>query len=66
MAYDKERKDKIDRMCVADLVHTMLVEFDPAYKENPEGGPGWASMQNNAYFWAYERLVELLPIEDPK
>lgn len=45
MAYDHERKEEIDAMGVADLIHTMLVEFDPHYREF-NGGPGYPAMQS--------------------
>lgn len=60
MAYDKSRYDEVQAMSLGDLVHTMLVEFDPASRmDGDEPGEPW--QQSNAYFWAKERLDTLLP-----
>lgn len=58
MAYDKHRKDEIDTMGVADLIHTMLIEFDPNASGNAP------CFQSTAYFWVHERLNELLPADN--
>lgn len=55
MAYDHERKKQIDAMGVADLIHTMLLEYETGASGNAP------CFQSNAYFWAHERLNELLP-----
>ena len=64
MAYDKERKDEIDAMGVGDLIHTMLVEFDPEHR-TWHGEPGLVWQQSSAYGWAKNRLDELLPDDPP-
>ena len=60
MAYDKQRYDEIQAMSAGELVHTMLVEFDPHYRAYG-GEPGGAHLQSSAYLWAAERINELLP-----
>lgn len=64
MAYDKKRKDEIDQMSVGELIHTMLVEFNPAFNkyENNDGvlEPGHDWQQSSAYMWAKDRLDQLL------
>jgi len=58
MAYDRELKERIDQMGVADLIHTMLLEFDQ------KAGGIAPCFQSTAYFWAHERLSEILPADD--
>jgi len=53
MAYDKAKYDLIQSMKLGDLVHLMLKEFRPMDYEGPEG-------QSTAYFWAYERLNDVV------
>lgn len=60
MAYDRERKEQINAMGVADLIHTMLIEFEPRVDGRAP------CFQSTAYFWAHERLNELLPLADSK
>ena len=55
MAYDRELKDRIDSMTVAQLIHFLNREYDPQVQDN---GPEY---QSTGYFWAYERLNKLLP-----
>lgn len=65
MAYDKTRYDEIQAMAAGDLVHTMLVEFDPDNRLC-DGEPGQSWQNGNAYLWASNRLNELLSLADSK
>lgn len=53
----EERRIRIRHMSVAELVHTMIVNFD-GDRESP--GP-WT--QNFDYFWAAEALDERFKLE---
>lgn len=58
MAYDAARYQQIQSMSVAELVHTMLVEFSPNRKsEDPEIEGTF--LQSADYHWAAERLDEI-------
>lgn len=53
--YDKEEYDRIQQMKLGDLVHFMISEYvDP---KSDDKGP---YMQKSEYYWAYERLNEIL------
>lgn len=58
MAYDRELKAQIDSMGAGDLIHYMLANFEPADREYG------AHMQTSGYFWAFERLNEMLPADN--
>lgn len=47
----------INNMSLGDLVHTMMVEFQPGRVAHDDDG---AYLQSNAYFWAKERLDKVL------
>lgn len=63
MAYDKELKAKIDAMGAGDLVHTMLAHFDPRQAKE-DNGDAQTWLQPSAYFWAAERLNELMTAKE--
>lgn len=59
MAYDKEKFDLIQQMQLGDLVHVMMTEY-----VRPPSDDQAAYMQNIFYFWAYERMNEMLTGDD--
>lgn len=59
MGYDRGRFDEIQAMAAGDLVHAMLVEFDPDNRlDGDEPGQPWQN--GNAYIWALDRLNEIV------
>ena len=54
--YDKEEYDRIQHLKLGDLVHFMISKYEkPTYEylDDPY-------MQSAAYYWAWERLNEIL------